>query len=554
MPFCPECRSSYPNGQFCPKDGAQLQPEEQPTLRGRAVASADTDPLVGQLIADRWRVIARLGAGGMGTVYEAEHKYIDKRVALKLLKPEVTASPDAVTRFQREALAASTIGHQNIVTIDDFGRLPDGQVYLTMEFLDGQALSDVLEQGVMPLPQLVDVAVQTCHGLAAAHAKGIIHRDMKPENIYIVEDGTKVKILDFGIAKVVRADSNTNLTKTGTVFGTPNYMAPEQALGRKIDHRADVYAMGIILYQMATGRLPFEADSFVAILTQHVTAPPPPPRTVAAPEREIPAELEQLILKAIAKDPAERFQDMGEMVAALLAVRRSLVGDAPLQSALRLSRIRPPSAPISAEPSRPGVSGKGVTATAGELVGPAIPVRRRAGLLVALTAGGLLLCGASIAAYFVLRSPPPAVAAGPGPAAGSAPAAGSGAGSAVASATRKVKVFIVSDPLGAEVERDGRSLGQTATSIDALAGEKFTVTLRRKGYQPRTIEIEASDGLMKTIPLERDGKTDKPRSVVTGRVAVKARVAKKKPKAPNKKGGGSDGDHGGEVLNPYEKQ
>ncbi|MFZ5785394.1 MAG: protein kinase domain-containing protein, partial [Acidobacteriota bacterium] len=355
---------------------------------------ASTDPIVGKLIADRFRVIARLGAGGMGTVYEAEHLYIQKRVALKLLRPEITASADAVARFQREALAASTIGHENIVAIDDFGRLADGQVYLTMEFLDGDPLNEVLEREPLSVPQILDVAIQTCHGLAAAHAKGIIHRDMKPENIFLVDGGSKVKILDFGIAKVVRADSNTNLTKTGAVFGTPNYMAPEQALGRSIDHRVDVYSMGIIIYQMATGRLPFEADSFVAILTQHVTEPPPSPRSVA-PAREIPEELEAIILKAVAKEPAERYQDMGELVAALLELRRQLVGDVPLRSNLRLSRIRPPASAadlplqVIATPAP-----SGVTATAGELVPPERPPRR--GMLVGLTAAAVLLVGGGV--------------------------------------------------------------------------------------------------------------------------------------------------------------
>jgi serine/threonine-protein kinase len=538
MPICPTCRTSYPEGQFCPKDGAHLVSDSQETMAGRP---ASTDPILGKLIADRFRVIARLGAGGMGTVYEAEHLYIQKRVALKLLRPEITASADAVARFQREALAASTIGHENIVAIDDFGRLADGQVYLTMEFLDGDPLNEVLEREPLSIPQILDVAIQTCHGLAAAHAKGIIHRDMKPENIFLVDGGSKVKILDFGIAKVVRADSNTNLTKTGAVFGTPNYMAPEQALGRPIDHRVDVYSMGIIIYQMATGRLPFEADSFVAILTQHVTEPPPSPRSVA-PAREIPEALEAIILKAVAKEPAERYQDMGELVAALLDLRRLLVGDAPLKSNLRLSKIRPPAASPADLPlqliATPAPSG--VTATAGELVPPVRPPRRR-GMLVGLTAVAFLLVGGGVAAFLLLRQPSrraePVVAARP-------PATDRGVERVAPkpAAPERVKVFVVSDPLGAEVFRDGRSLGITALSIDAAAGEKLTVTLKRKGFQPREVEIEAADGMMKTIPL-----------TPVGRVGVKkVLTSKRRPAAKKKRSDHDHGDGHDEVMNPYQ--
>jgi serine/threonine-protein kinase len=449
-----------------------------------------------------------------------------------------------VTRFQREAMAASTIGHENIVTIDDFGRLADGQVYLTMEFLDGEPLNEVLSRAPLSLGQILEIAIQTCHGLAAAHAKGIIHRDMKPENIFLVEGGTTAKILDFGIAKVVRADSNTNLTKTGAVFGTPNYMAPEQALGRAIDHRVDIYSMGIIIYQMATGRLPFEAESFVAILTQHVTEPPPPPRDVA-PDREIPDELEAMILKAVAKDPAERFQDMGELVAALLELRRRLVGDAPLRSNLRLSRILPPAAAAEVtEPPQPPPSG--VTATAGELVPPFAQPRRR-GMVVGVIAAALALSAVGVAAFLLLRRPQRAEA----PSAATRPVVtdsrAMGSGSVEQPAPGKVKVFIVSDPLGAEVLRDGKTLGFTAMSLDATAGEKLTVMLRRQGYRSRVLEIEAADGVMKTIQLTPvDGDSRKI-------AAPKVRREKKKLRKV-KKGGGSDHDHGDgrdEVMNPY---
>jgi serine/threonine-protein kinase len=496
----------------------------------------------------------------MGTVYEAEHTYIKKRVALKLLRPEITSNQDALARFQREALAASTIGHANIVSIDDFGRLSDGQVYLTMEYLDGLPLDEVIDEGAMALDLLLEVAIQVCHGLAAAHAKGIVHRDMKPENIFLVEDGAKAKILDFGIAKVLRADSSASLTKTGTVFGTPNYMAPEQALGRKVDHRADIYSMGVILYQMATGLLPFRADSFVGILTQHVTEPPLPPSSVA-PEREVPEALERLIMRAMAKDPEERCQDMGEMVAALLEIRRGVVGDAPMRSHLRLSRIHPPVAEASLA-TAPALAQ--VTATAGELVGPlGTTSRRRRGLVAGATAVALVVAG-SLAAFKVLHRPPGrtaktevVAAAAHGPSSpgetGQGPrsvtnAPDRGAAQTTPPRRRQVKVSIVSEPLHATVERDGRAVGQTPLMLEAEEGHPLRITLSMKGYRAREVEIEPTENLLKTVQLDRlkpKGRAQSPSKAVGG--AGRER-GKKRGAAGREDSHGSEGD---EILDAY---
>jgi len=318
--------------------------------------AADVDPLVGQVVAGRFRVVRRLGKGGMGTVYEAEHAFIKKRVALKLLRAEITSNSEAVERFRREAMATSTIGHENIVKIDDFGLLDDGQVYLTMEYLDGAPLNAVLNQAAMPIVQVVDLILQVCQGLAAAHELDIVHRDMKPENVFLVEENTKVKILDFGIAKVTGSADSTNLTKTGAIFGTPNYMAPEQALGKKVDHRADIYAVGIMLYEMLAGRVPFQSESFLAVLTQHVTETPLPPSQIA-PGRRINDELEALVMKAIAKKPEERFDDVGQLVAALEQAKSNLAA-APATAELPDMVIPPTVVPgaVSAESPAPSVS------------------------------------------------------------------------------------------------------------------------------------------------------------------------------------------------------
>ena len=180
MPHCPTCNGTFPAGKYCPKDGSLLMPDG-------GHGSGDVDPLVGQIVAGRFRIVRRLGKGGMGTVYEAEHTFIKKTVALKLLRPEITSNSEAVERFRREAMATSTIGHDNIVAIDDFGLLDDGQVYLTMEYLDGAPLNAVLAKEAMPIPLVLDLILQVSHGLSAAHELNIIHRDMKPENVFVVE-------------------------------------------------------------------------------------------------------------------------------------------------------------------------------------------------------------------------------------------------------------------------------------------------------------------------------------------------------------------------------
>jgi serine/threonine protein kinase len=285
----------------------------------------------GQIIDGRYRIVAKLGEGGMGEVYAAEHVHIEKRVAIKLLRHEILAHPEAVSRFRQEARSASSIGHENIISIEDFGKLEDGRIYLCMELLDGKPLNELLLQ---PLPpdRLLNILIQTCHGLAAAHRKGIVHRDMKPENIFVTvtASGAEVpKILDFGIAKVQGSDASggNNLTRTGTIFGTPYYMSPEQALGQRVDHRADIYAMGVIMYECFTGSIPFSGESFMGILTKHITADPAPPAQRALENgRVLPAGIEEIILRAMKKNPDERQPGMDALVQELIAVHRNLVG------------------------------------------------------------------------------------------------------------------------------------------------------------------------------------------------------------------------------------
>ncbi len=250
--ICPTCKAEYGGGEvFCPVDATRLQ---SASVADTATAFPE-DPLVGETLGGRYKILGRVGEGGMGIVYEAEHVIIEKRVALKVLRDDFSQKQDVVERFRQEAKSASRIGHEHIVEIYDFGETPSGQSYFVMEYLEGEDLANVLaREGTVSADRAVRIAVQCCKALGAAHAKGIVHRDMKPENIFLVhrdDEPDFVKIVDFGIAKMSDLDAGgegRKLTKTGMIFGTPEYMSPEQAQGKPPDHRVDIYAMGVILY------------------------------------------------------------------------------------------------------------------------------------------------------------------------------------------------------------------------------------------------------------------------------------------------------------------
>jgi len=289
----------------------------------------ETPALIGQVLDGRYRIIRKLGEGGMGEVFAAEHVHIEKRFAIKLLRPEIVSNPEAVTRFRQEARSSSSIGHRNIIAVEDFGQLADGRIYMCMELLNGAALNDMLTQP-MPVDRLLNILIQTGHGLAAAHAKGIIHRDMKPENVFVTigPNGEDIpKLLDFGIAKVAGNDGQNHLTRTGTIFGTPYYMAPEQALGNPVDARTDIYAVGVIMYECFAGSLPFQGESFMGILTQHITMDPEPvTQRAAAAGRHLPPGLADVIMCCMQKNPAQRFSTMDELVGILIQIYRGIVG------------------------------------------------------------------------------------------------------------------------------------------------------------------------------------------------------------------------------------
>jgi serine/threonine protein kinase len=287
---------------------------------GDAQPPAD-DPLIGMVLSDRYRIIRKVGEGGMGAVYQAEHALIEKRIALKVLFPELTRRADLVARFLQEAKAASRIGHENVIDISDFGQSPEGLVYIAMEYLDGRDLSQLIKSdGPQSWQRARPILMQIAKALRAAHEHGIIHRDMKPENVFLIQREGRpdfVKVLDFGIAKSVNNDEGgPRLTQAGMIFGTPEYMSPEQAQGQAPDHRVDVYALGCVMYHMLTGEVPFWADNFMGILTKHMLEPIVPPRQ-RNPGMAIPADVEAVCLRALEKDRDKRWQDMDAFYRAL---------------------------------------------------------------------------------------------------------------------------------------------------------------------------------------------------------------------------------------------
>ncbi len=365
---CPGCQQVYAEAGYCPYDGQRLAvaPAPAPTPLPFATSldsASDTDAeaaialyttegainydrLVGQTLDGRYFIERKIGEGGMGVVFAARHLVIERPLAIKVLKREVARDSSTIKRFVQEAQAASRVGHPSIVDVTDFGTTPDGMTYQVMEYVDGTTLSATIKMSApLTLERALPIASQIGQALAAAHAKGIVHRDLKPENIFLINrDGRRdfIKIVDFGIAKVTPLDNGgkaegPRLTRAGAVFGTPEYMAPEQAAGRSdTDGRVDVYALGTILYEMLTGKVPHKSDSMVRTLAMQMLDPIVPPSKLR-PDLSFDPEVEVVLMKALAKKREQRYATMADFLEGLRGVAKGIELTQPVSSAVHVA-------------------------------------------------------------------------------------------------------------------------------------------------------------------------------------------------------------------------
>lgn len=366
----------------------------------------------------------------MGTVYEAVHEAIEKRIALKVLHSQYSSSPDVVSRFKQEAISASRIKHHNVIDVFDFGQLKDGSCFIAMEYLDGMDLGHALEKkGNFPAPEAIRITLQVCRALGLGHGRGVVHRDLKPENIFLQktpEGDETVKIVDYGIAQLRTGEEPSQtemrprrLTKTGMIFGTPEYMAPEQARGQSVDMRSDIYAAGVILYELLTGAVPFLGESFLEVLNQHIQSRVPS-FAQANPHVQLSEELERAVMRALEKDPEYRYPTMKDFAQALLRTPEGRVARA------RISSIHPDEDDADAEvrienANYPRSVPGGGTAMFGSPGAPAaaedveIPTHSSSAIYIGVLVAAV--CALGLGGYFLLgkdkKTPPPVAAAPP---------------------------------------------------------------------------------------------------------------------------------------------
>jgi serine/threonine-protein kinase len=509
------------------------------------VARLRQDPYLGATIDGRYKVEAVLGEGGMGVVYRCVHTIIGKKVAMKVLRADLARDAEVTERFLNEAKAASSIGNAHIIDISDFGQFPDGAAYFVMEFLNGQPMSKLLE-GAQPLAvqRILHLARQIAEGLSAAHAANIVHRDLKPDNIFLVDRGGQrdfVKILDFGIAKVSSSAEGSKLTRAGAVFGTPHYMSPEQAAGQPVDHRGDIYSFGVILYELASGRLPFDADNFMGILTQHMYKAPVPIRALVPVPQDVPPGLEAIILKCLSKRPEHRYQSMQELMLEFDKMSAGGVPDAVPEMMARSGGFNVPvdyfmkgqmPQPVPAMPSHsarahasrwPLYAGiAGVLAAIGIVVGIFAKSQSSAALQTS---------SSTLAAEGTPKSVDPNA-----PGAAGIPALARPAAAAVPSK----QVLLAAVPIDAHVFRNAEDLGQSPVMVAVEEGQSVELEIRRDGYKTGKITLDGSKTreIVKLDKLAHSGAAYRPAS---GKKA-EASVATKKPKSTL---GGS------EIENPW---
>jgi serine/threonine-protein kinase len=455
-----------------------------------------------------YQALALLGEGGMGCVYLAEHPGIGRRVAIKVLKSELDHDPQLLTRFLNEARAANAIRHPNIIEVLDSGTTEKGASYLVMELLEGESLSARIRRlARLDERSAIEIAMQTASGLGAAHAKGIIHRDLKPDNLFIIPEESdaareRVKILDFGIAKLHQLAGDSLKTRTGTLMGTPIYMSPEQCLGTKeVDHRSDVYSLGIILFEMLAGRTPFVSEGFGELLSMHLHEAPPSLRQFAP---QVTPEVEFAVLRMLAKKPDDRYQSMADVRAALAAASglpHPVVPEHKLGSTDQFG-VRATLAAHATEQPRPK-SVPPTTLTPGGLESVAIPEStmkvRRTPWAVAALAGGLVVV-AVVAAVSLRKGP-----ATPPPQQRSATPSPQVPLPEPPKAPLIVRLRLESTPPGARVVRvaDGVVLGTTPETIELRpSSETLPIRFEKEGFAAALREARLASDTSLSVVLE----------------------------------------------------
>jgi len=448
---------------------------------------------VGQTIGN-YTITAKLGEGGMGVVFLAEHPVIGRKVALKAIHPELSRNPEVVSRFMTEAKAVNQIGNEHIVDVHDFGNTSSGEFYFIMEYLQGEALADCLKrERVFQPARALHIAAQVADALAASHRHGIIHRDLKPENIFLINRGNTtdfVKVLDFGLAKLLQNEEKvTHKTRTGSVMGTPYYMAPEQCEGKAtLDQRCDLYSLGVILYEMLTGRVPFGGDGYGEIIVKHITQPPPSPRAI---NPQLGASHEAILLRALAKRREDRFASMEQMRDALLDPERYLATAPPLPRPLSPDSLAGTPAARDEVTTNMGNERAPLPSTfrhgAGELIGDDLEVPRssRKGLVVTVIVAALVAAGGGYVLLGHRGAPAPAVAAAPPAPSPSAPAP-------PPPAPARTVIKFDSRPEGAAVVRkdDGAPVGVTPCEYAVPTGKAAIAFIFRKpGFEESSVSM-----------------------------------------------------------------
>jgi serine/threonine-protein kinase len=449
--------------------GDEPSPKSGPT--------SSTSEIVGTMLAGRFLVTRQIGQGGMGAVYEATHTLIGKRVAVKVLLEKYAQREQIVTRLKKEAQLASSIRNEHIIDITDIGNTDDGRTFVVMEYLDGESLAECLaRERELPEQRLLRIASQACSALAAAHAKGIVHRDIKPENLFLLKrkDEDFVKVVDFGISKSLRASSEEEaaqrLTQTGMVLGTPLYMSPEQARGDEdLDHRVDIYALGVIMYEAIAGRVPFAGTNYLSVISQVLNETPTPLREIRP---DVSEELEAIVAKAMEKDRTLRYEDADAMLKDL-----TLLLEDPTHSTER-AKITGPRRRFQKAPKIPKLA----WAVGG--IGIAIG-------LVMLAVVLLMSSGNTPRAKDGKQVVPP-VAADAGVAVVTPDAA------VVEPPVATIKLQIVTTPPGATVYRESELVGQSPVSLELVKSNKNVhITAQLDGYNDASSDInpvERSDG------------------------------------------------------------